>query len=30
MSNKLINYLETAGLNWAVPVVRLCRTQSKK
>ncbi|MAG67535.1 MAG: nitrate ABC transporter permease [Pseudomonadales bacterium] len=25
MSNKLINYLETAGLNWAVPVVRLCR-----
>ena len=30
MSNKLINYLETAGLNWAVPVVRLCRGEDAR
>ena len=30
MSDKLINYLETAGLNWAVPVVRLCRGEDAR
>ncbi|HBT56851.1 MAG TPA: nitrate ABC transporter permease, partial [Pseudomonas sp.] len=30
MSNKLINYLETAGLNWMVPVVRLCRGEDAR
>ncbi|MEL0168246.1 MAG: ABC transporter permease [Pseudomonadaceae bacterium] len=30
MSNKLINYLETAGLNWMVPMVRLCRGEDAR